>query len=54
MRGGRYDRLRTVCTHEDIDYIDKYRGMTKEQVDAAIMPLLRLVRPVSPTPATAR
>ena len=30
----------TACSHEDIDYIEKHQGMTKEQVNAAIKPLL--------------
>lgn len=31
---------KTVCSHEDIHYVHTYEGMTKEQVDAAIAPLL--------------
>ena len=56
--GGRYDHKRTACSHADINYIPKYQGMSKEQVDAAIMPLLRAAtdadRNVSPTPASNR
>ena len=39
--GGRYDSQRTACSHFDIDYEPRYRGLSREQVDAAIMPLLR-------------
>lgn len=38
---GNYDRRRTACSHYNIDNIDRYRGLSKEQVDAAIMPILR-------------
>ncbi len=39
--GGNFDVRKTACKHEDIAYIPKYIGMTKEEVDAVIMPLLR-------------
>ncbi|KAA6406587.1 MAG: hypothetical protein FRX48_09642 [Lasallia pustulata] len=44
MLGGNFDIMRTACRHEHIDYIPRYQNMmTKEQVDTAIMPLLRAV-----------
>lgn len=57
--GGNYDVKRTACRHEATDYIDKYQGMSEEQVDAAIMPLLRAAersfsRSLSLTPASRR
>lgn len=42
--------LKTACKHEHIDYIAKYQDMTKEQVDNAIMPLLRAAEEVEQSP----
>lgn len=53
VQDGNYDRKKTACGHADIEYVNRYRGLSKEQVDAAIMPLLR-PSSASPTPATAR
>ena len=39
--GGNFNVRKTVCKHEDIAYIPKYIRMTKEEVDAVIIPLLR-------------
>lgn len=39
--GGAYETRRTACRHDDIDYIPRYQGMSAEEVNAAIMPLLR-------------
>jgi hypothetical protein len=39
--GGNFDVRRTACRHEHINYIPRYQGMSKEEVDAVIMPLLR-------------
>lgn len=48
---GRYDVEKTACSHANIHYIPKYQDLTKEQVDAAIMPLLPAAkRAHSPTP----
>ena len=38
---GRYDTKRIAYSHEDIIYVAKYVGMTKEHVENAIMPLLK-------------
>ncbi|KAL8957864.1 MAG: hypothetical protein Q9193_004970 [Seirophora villosa] len=38
--GGRFDTKRTACTHADIYYILKYQRKPKEELDAAIVPLL--------------
>ena len=37
-----YDRQRIACSHEDIDYIDKYADMTKKKIDSTIMSILQL------------
>jgi len=39
--GGNFNIRKTVYKHEDIAYIPKYIRITKEEVDAVIMPLLR-------------
>lgn len=57
--GGRYDVKRTACSHGDINYVVRYRGMSKDEVDSVIMPLLRAAdegvrdRSVSPAAAAA-
>ena len=38
--GGNYNSGKTPCRHEDIDYLEKYQVMSKEEVDAVIMSLL--------------
>ena len=58
---GSFDVKRTACKHEDIDYIPKYQGLTKQEVDSLIMPLLRAAddqaqeraRSLSPSAAAA-
>ena len=37
-----YDRQRTACSHEDINYIEKYANMTKKKIDNTIMSILQL------------
>ncbi|KAI4208824.1 MAG: hypothetical protein LQ351_008165 [Letrouitia transgressa] len=53
-----FDAYKTACKHEDIDYVEKFYGMSKEEVDSIIMPLLkaadqaaRTARSESPTSA---
>ena len=38
--GGNFDVRRTSCSHEEIDYLPAFHGMTREQVNSHIMPLL--------------
>lgn len=38
--GGNYNFKKTACRHEDIDYLDEYKGMTDDEVKSHIMPLL--------------
>lgn len=38
--GGNYHVRRTACKHENIDYLAAFRGMSKQEVDAHIQPLL--------------
>lgn len=40
VHGGNFDVRVTACKHEDIDYIQRFSGMTKEEVDSWVMPLL--------------
>lgn len=40
IRGGNFDTKKYACKPETIDYIERYRGMTRKQVGAAIKPLL--------------
>jgi len=40
IRGGNFDTKKNACKPENIDYIERYRGMTRKQVAAAIKPLL--------------
>ena len=52
---GNYDIKKTTCSHANIHYIDKYQGLSKEQVNAAIIPFLRAKkRSAFPTPAKRR
>ena len=39
-QGGHYNSGKTACKHEDIDYLTGFQGMSKEEVDAHIKPLL--------------
>ena len=41
IRGGRYLTTATACRREDIEYIARFQGMSKAEVDAAIQPFLR-------------
>ncbi len=40
IRGGNFDTKKNACKPENIDYIERYRGMTRKQVGAAIKPLI--------------
>ena len=37
---GNYNHKKTACKHKDIDYLPKYQGMTNDEVNLYIMPLL--------------
>ena len=56
IKGGNYNSKVTSCKHEDIDHIGQYRGMTKDQVEAAASPLLEVSRgnTESATPSSTR
>ena len=65
--GNAYDIKKTTCSHRDINYLSSFRGITKQEVDSHIQPLLdaletkdsdteqttRRHRAVYPTNATA-
>ena len=38
--GGNYHVKKTACKHEHINYLSTFRGMSKQEVDAHIQPLL--------------
>lgn len=38
--GGNYNHKKTACKHDDIDYLPAYQGMTNDQVNSHIKPLL--------------
>ncbi len=38
--GGNYNARKTACSHADINYLPTYHGMSRREVDDAIMPLL--------------
>ena len=37
---GNYNRLKTVCKHEDVDYLIKYQNLIDEEVRVLIIPFL--------------
>jgi hypothetical protein len=49
--GGNYDTRRTACSHDQIYYIDRFRGLTKSQADSLISPLLEAPPAPAPPPA---
>ena len=40
VMGGNFNNKKTACKHADIDYLPEYQGMTNEEVNSHIMPLL--------------
>lgn len=38
--GGNFDVKKTACSHDKIDYLPEFAGMSKAEVDSHIMPLL--------------
>jgi hypothetical protein len=44
-----FNSHKTSCSHAAVNYIEKYRGMDNEQVNAAIKPLLKVVAWVKDT-----
>ena len=40
MMNNNYNRLKTACKHEKVDYVTRFRGMTDDEVKAHIMSLL--------------
>lgn len=41
VTGGAYDAYRTSVRHDEIEYVPRYQGMSAEEVNAAIMSLLK-------------
>ena len=56
VEGGNYNSKATACKQEGIDHIGQYRGMTQEQVEAAVSPLREAPRgnTESATPSSTR
>jgi len=38
--GGNFDVKKTACSHDKIDYLLEFAGISKAEVDSYIMPLL--------------
>ena len=41
VQDGAYDIKKTACSHTDIEYLPRFAGMTKSEVDSLIQPLLQ-------------
>lgn len=40
--GGRMDAKKTACSHEEVDHIPSFEGMSDDEVKSLIMPLLQI------------
>lgn len=60
VQGGNMDARKTACSHDDVDYVPRYQGMSDQEVKSHIMPLLAggydldpdTMQPPSPTRAS--
>lgn len=53
VTGGSYDSKRTACSHDDIAYIDKYRGLAKATIDNMIRGVISMQSSSAALPASS-